>query len=143
METTPTTKHHGSCHCGAVRFDVDLDLGKGASRCNCSACTKTGTTTAIVQPAAFVLVAGEDALGTYEWGRKTARRLFCKTCGITCFGRGYLEQLGGDYVSINLNCVDDIDVRDVAIVYFDGRHDNWMGGPRSTPWPVFTTSTSR
>ena len=32
--------HTGSCHCGSVRFECDLDLADGTSKCNCSICTK-------------------------------------------------------------------------------------------------------
>src|ERR1700712_5425610 len=32
--------HQGSCHCGAVRFEADVDLAEGASKCNCTACQK-------------------------------------------------------------------------------------------------------
>jgi len=47
-----------------------------------------------------------------------------------------LPQLGGDYVSINLNALDEVDPRDVKVVYWDGRHDNWQAGPRDIAWPV-------
>lgn len=53
-----------------------------------------------------------------------------------CFGRGHLEELGGDYVSVNVNTLDDIDPSLLQVVYLDGRHNNWDAGPRSTPWPI-------
>lgn len=134
METNPT-QHTGSCHCGAVRFTVTIDATRG-SRCNCSICTKLGATTGIVRPDAFVLRTGEDALAAYAWGAKLGRRMFCRTCGIHCFGPGHLAELGGDYVSVNLLCLDDIDPKDIALVHWDGRHDNWEAGPRDTPWPI-------
>ncbi len=63
-------------------------------------------------------------------------RFFCNTCGVYCFGRGHLEQLGGDFVSVNLNCLDDVELARLTVVHWDGRHDNWQVGPRATPWPV-------
>lgn len=139
--TTPTavTRHTGTCHCGAVRFEVEVDASKG-SRCNCRICTKLGATTSIVAPAAFTLRTDDSLLLGY--GNEYGTRSFCRTCGIFCFGRGHLEMLGGDYVSVNLDCLDDIDPADRTIAYWDGRHDNWQAGPRSTPWPVFTTTAA-
>jgi hypothetical protein len=128
-------KHTGSCHCGAVRFEVEVDATRG-SRCNCSICSRLAATTAIVKPAAFSLLAGEEALTAYEWGGRTARRFFCSRCGITCFARGYLEQVGGEYVSVMLNCLDGVDPAAISVQYWDGRHNNWAAGPRDTPWPI-------
>src|SRR5262249_38093468 len=130
-----TKKHAGGCHCGAVRFEVDIDATTGG-RCNCSICHKTGATGGITKPSAFKLLLGEDKLGQYQWGAKRSLRDFCKTCGIHCFARGHLAELGGDYVSVNLNCLDDVDPTSMKVIYWDGRHNNWEAGPRSTPWPV-------
>jgi hypothetical protein len=70
--------------------------------------------------------------------RKHAGSCHCGavTCGITCFSRGYLEQLGGDYVALNLNAFDDVDPADVKVGYWDGRHNNWEAGMRDSPWPI-------
>ena len=132
---SPTTKHTGSCHCKAIRFEVELD-SSSASRCNCTACMKIAATSGVVKPAAFTLLTPERTTSTYVWGSNIVKRYFCSNCGVHCFARGHLEQLGGDYVSINFNCLDDIDLRDVAITHWDGRHNNWAAGQRSTPWPI-------
>ena len=129
-------KHTGSCHCGAVRFVVHADLSRGASKCNCSICLKLGAIGGIVKPADFTLASGEEALSTYEWGHKISKRYFCARCGVYCFARGHLEELGGDYVSFNANCLDDIDPNALKIGHWDGRHDNWEGGMRDQAWPI-------
>jgi hypothetical protein len=126
----------GSCHCGAVHFAVELEPGFLAARCNCSICTKIAQTGRIVKPQAFELLAGRDALSSYAWGSKVLSRYFCKHCGVHCYGAGHLDVLGGDFVSVNLNCLDEVDVNALHVVHWDGRHDNWMAGPRSTPWPL-------
>lgn len=91
-----------------------------------------------MKPAAFRLISGADSLSTYEWGHKISRRSFCKHCGVHCFASGHLDVLGGDYVSINLNCLDDFDLSRTTLSYWDGRHDNWQGGMRDKPWPITT-----
>jgi hypothetical protein len=98
-----------------------------------------GQTGSVVKPGAFSLLSGEGSLGTYEWGHKISKRYFCRNCGIHCFARGHLAELGGDYVSVNLNCLDDAELSDVKVTYWDGRHDNWQAGTRSTPWPMLSS----
>ncbi len=133
-----TKKHAGSCHCGAVKFEVEVDATKGG-RCNCSICTKLGITAALVKPEAFALLSGEESLSSYEWGMKISKRFFCKGCGVLCFGKGHLAEVGGDYVSVNLNALDDVDPNQAELTHWDGRHNNWDAGPRPTPWPIFTS----
>jgi hypothetical protein len=135
-KTHSVTTHTGGCHCGAVRFEADLDLSAGGAMCNCTVCTKLATVGTIVAPSAFRLLSGEGSLSSYEWGGRTAQRKFCKHCGVHCFGPGHLDVLGGDYISINLNALDEFDRGALSIRYWDGRHNNWQGGMRDTPWPV-------
>src|SRR4026207_2321924 len=103
-------RYEGGCHCGAVRFAVDVDLSKGVSRCNCTVCTKVSGTTTIVKPDAFELVEGEADLSTYAWGGRRGKRYFCKHCGVSCFLRGYLKEVGCDYVSVYVNAFDDMEL---------------------------------
>ncbi len=135
-----TKKHAGGCHCGAVRFEVTIDTSAG-TRCNCSICTKTAQLGASVKPDAFKLTAGKDSLSEYVWGSKIGQRHFCKQCGIHCFGTGHLEQLGGDFVSVNFNCLDDFDPLETNVTYWDGRHNNWAAGARNAPWPIVTPTS--
>jgi hypothetical protein len=72
------TAHLGSCHCGALRFEVEVDLAGGVSRCNCTICTKVGSSGAVVEPEAFRALSDEAELGQYAFGGKTARRYFCR-----------------------------------------------------------------
>jgi hypothetical protein len=143
IKSDDTKSQLGRCHCGEVRYEVRLDLSAGGSRCNCSLCTRLSQLSAIVKPEAFTLLSGEESLGEYRWGGRTAGFHFCKRCGVYTFGRGHLAELGGDYCSVNLNCLEDVDPATLPVVYWDGRHDNWDAGPRSTPWPVHQPAARR
>ncbi|MGO1001325.1 GFA family protein [Lysobacter sp. CA196] len=124
-----------SCHCGAVRCEADVDLAEGSGRCNCSICAKLRKWGAVIRPSAFRLLAGEDALSNYQFGGFVAHHQFCKHCGVHVFGKGYVEEIGGDYYSVNLACIDNIEhaeLAEVPVTYFDGRHNNWFEVPTVT-----------
>lgn len=130
-----STGYAGRCHCGAVRFEVALGASFKGNRCNCTICTKIAATESIVRPLDFRLLAGESELGRYQRKNGNTARFFCKHCGVHCYGSGHQPELGGDFIAVNLNCLDEVDVDTVEIDHWDGRHDNWAAGPRRAPWP--------
>ncbi|MBI2737400.1 MAG: GFA family protein [Rhodospirillales bacterium] len=128
---------HGSCHCGRVRYEADIDLAVGTGRCNCSICGKQRAWNAIVKPQDFRLLSGRDDLSDYQFGGKQGHHRFCRTCGLASFSEGYVEAIGGAFVSINVACLDDIapeELAEVPIQYMDGRHDNWFQPPKVTSY---------
>ena len=116
-----TKTYHGSCHCGAVTFEADMDPS-AINRCNCSICNKKGALHCRVKSDQFRLISGEHDLQLYQFNKKIARHQFCRHCGIHAFAnpRAYPDQ-----VVVNVRCLDDFDVfsNDIAINDIDGR--NW------------------
>jgi hypothetical protein len=127
--------YHGSCHCGDIRFEADIDLASGTGKCNCSMCGKARAWMVIVKPEDFRLHAGHGKTSDYQFGARNMHHLFCSNCGVRPYGMGRLEMLGGDFYAVNLACIDDADASELAeapVQYFDGRNDSWQTPPAET-----------
>jgi len=133
--------YSGSCHCGRVRYQADLDLAAGTNRCNCSLCTKARAWFAFARGKdRFRLTAGADALSEYRWtppgfSEPHLSYRFCKECGIRAFARGELEALGGVFHAVPVNALDDVDADELAaapINYIDGKNGRHDRAPDDT-----------
>ncbi len=113
----------GGCHCGAVRFEALLADRVEAVTCNCSICAMTGFVHVIVPESRFRLLSGEDHLTSYGFNTRTARHLFCRTCGVKSF---YRPRSNPDGWSVNARCLDA--PPDLILGEFDGRDWERHGG---------------
>jgi len=108
--------HHGCCHCGAVRIEVDAPAAIDAIECNCSICRMTGFLHLIVPAARFRLVCGEECLTDYTFNTGVARHRFCRICGVKPF---YVPRSHPHGIDVNVHCLDPATIESVDVSPFD------------------------
>ena len=114
------TTHRGSCHCGAVTYEVDAPDDLLVTECNCSICSRSGYLHLIVKKEDFRLLSGKDSLQAYTFDTHEAKHLFCKICGIKSF---YIPRSKPDGFSVNVRCLEPSSIKSMRIEQFDGQ--NW------------------
>jgi hypothetical protein len=126
--------YFGGCHCGAVRYSVNLDLSQGTFRCNCSICSRARAWLAAVDTAEFRLLSGVDSLTDYQFGARNVHHLFCKRCGIKSFGRVSGPD-SKEMVAVVVSCLEKVPDSELAalpVMYLDGRNDDFESAPAET-----------
>ncbi|HRP68062.1 MAG TPA: GFA family protein [Turneriella sp.] len=113
-------KYTGSCHCGEVRYEVQLDLTQPVTACNCSMCGRSGTYLTFVSENDFVLKSGSDSLQDYQFNKKHIHHLFCKVCGIKPFARGAAPD-GSSTIAVNVRCLDGIEFDKLQVQHYNGK----------------------
>lgn len=99
--------HTGSCHCGAVNFEVTLPNGlQELRRCNCSMCRRRGAIAASVELAGLRVTKGEEKLTLYQFNTMSAKHYFCSVCGIYTHHKQRSDR--GQY-GFNVACLDGVD----------------------------------
>jgi hypothetical protein len=113
-------RYTGSCHCGAVRFEIEAVIDR-VTECNCTICRKKGILHHRVAPDSLRLLSGADNLSAYRFGTMVAKHHFCKTCGIHVFTR---PRAAPDLYTVNVRVLDDFDLKreNPEVVQFDGLH---------------------
>lgn len=112
-------KYEGSCQCGAVRYEVSVDLDNTMT-CNCSRCQRMGFVLAFTPQDSFRLKSGDEVLTEYLFNKKAIRHLFCSTCGVESFAYGKMPD-GSPTVAINVNCLEGVNPRELKSQHVDGK----------------------
>jgi hypothetical protein len=112
--------YHGSCQCGAVRYEADADLDQTVT-CNCSRCQRLGSVLVFTPRDKFALLSGEANLTEYLFNKHAIQHLFCKTCGIESFAYGAMPD-GAPMAAVNATCLEGVDPRSLNSHHYDGRN---------------------
>lgn len=95
----------GSCHCGAVKFEVNTPVSPAALQC--SLCRRKG---ALMTPPftadQLTIKQGEDALTLYQFNTRVAKHFFCKHCGIYPF---HQTRKDPKLWRVNIGCLEGVD----------------------------------
>jgi hypothetical protein len=89
----------------------------------------------IVKPDALRPLSGRDEMTIHTFGSHQGQHAFCKHCGVRTYSRGNVPEIGGEYVSISLSSLDDLDpteLADAPVKHMDGRADSWWTAPAET-----------
>lgn len=111
-------RYQGSCHCGAVKFDVEGTIDQ-VMECNCSHCSRKGYLLWFVPRETLEITSGQDRLGTYMFNKHIIHHHFCPTCGCAPLGVG-----SGPFAqkaAVNVRCIEGIDLKALKIVPVDGK----------------------
>lgn len=123
--------YQGSCHCGAVKFEAELDLEQSTYRCNCSICRRTRFWPAVAREGGFRILAGEAELTQYLFNSMKNQHYFCKHCGVRPFGIGTETPIGKMY-GVNLGCLSGVSEEELSrlpVTYVDGLNNKWQSSP--------------
>lgn len=109
----------GQCHCGAVKFTVDLLDGlRKPARCNCTICRMRGAVMVFAKVGSLTVIEGQEQLTEYRFHTGTAKHYFCSRCGIYTF---HQRRFDPEQYGINVACLDGVSPFDFAEVpVFDG-----------------------
>lgn len=111
--------YKGSCHCGAVVFEVEGEL-KQVTECNCSICSRKGALLWFVPRDKLRLLTPEEALSTYTFGQERISHRFCARCGIHPFGEAS-DPAGNRMAAVNVRCLEGVDLAALPVRHFDGK----------------------
>ena len=106
----------GSCHCGDVSFEVDMDLDH-VRVCDCTLCRKRGALNFRVEDADMRLLTPLEDMTLYQWHTGVAKDYFCPKCGMLPFRR---PRTAPDLWTVNVRCLDGVDLASLPIDYVYG-----------------------
>ena len=112
----------GSCHCGAVRFEL-YDTPQWLTRCTCSYCRRAGWLLAHTTTDKVKLHDAPDDVIKYIQGDRTLAFVSCAICGCNTHWES-LDTGAHARMAVNMLMADPEKIKDIPVRVFDGA-DTW------------------
>jgi hypothetical protein len=113
------SKVSASCHCGAVRFEVDEP--EWVMDCNCSHCRLYGGLWAYY-PESDVAFAAEPDTFIYMWGDRDLEFHHCRTCGCATHST-HVDKTSTLPIAVNARLMRGLDPKRVRLVQKNNGND--------------------
>lgn len=97
--------YNGSCHCGAVRFQVVTDTDYSVL-CDCSMCRRRNSIMVRCDEKDLRIISGHDELTMYQFNTMVAEHYFCQICGVYTFHK--MRKMPDKY-AVNAGCLEGVD----------------------------------
>ena len=111
-----TPPYRLSCHCDAIRLEVDAELEE-LLQCNCSTCRRFGAIHWYVDPELVNLLDEKRSMTTYVWHEIQEGHRFCSACGTSIMRTGYPSGV----IALNAACIEEVDIFSLDVEQYDGR----------------------
>jgi hypothetical protein len=127
----------GSCHCGAIGFAFRASRNPSSwpiRACQCSFCRSHGARTTS-DPAGSVSFrfGDESQLQRYQFGRRTADFMICRTCGV--YVAAVLTATSGRFATVNINALDErLDTPAATPISYEGESTEQRQHRRERSW---------
>ena len=129
--------HHGACHCGAVRVELETEHQLGVRADGCSFCAGRGVRSAS-DPDGALRIRADHRLTRYRFGHRTADFLICATCGT--YVAAVMDSVRGPVGVVNVAGTAMAALRDLDPEWkdFDGEGEAERIARRLTRWTPTT-----
>jgi hypothetical protein len=111
-----------SCHCGAIKLEIEDKVPSHLISCNCSFCRRSGALMAYFSPSKIKILSSHGSTNEYIWGDKTIAQVRCSHCGCLSHWRSLESNI--DRMGINARLFENVEIDKIQIRHFDGA-DTW------------------
>lgn len=119
-----TETWNGSCHCGNVKFTLNLRgslYEDNTTTCNCTICTRNGYLMIYPQHTDITWHSGKDTLKSYKFFSNRIGHRFCPECGTSVCAYSDVPGFVDGVTALNIRTLENVEFEKLKLKKVDGR----------------------